>query len=167
MLYVSRAPWSIHEVLEAFFRLKEIPEGPVLFLREWGVSLQNPLPRASEDHKRELVEGMLKRYPDRPFVLIGDSGQHDPEIYADIVRRHPGRIEAVYIRDVDDTESRRAEIERLGAETEEAGCPLVLAADSHTMAMHAAEVGLISEGVVTEVADALARESEGSRAGPE
>src|SRR5690606_18750050 len=45
MLYVSRGPWSIYEVLEAFFRLHRIPEGPVLFLREWGLTLQRPLPR--------------------------------------------------------------------------------------------------------------------------
>jgi phosphatidate phosphatase APP1 len=32
MLYVSRAPWGIYEVLEEFFDLNGIPTGPILFL---------------------------------------------------------------------------------------------------------------------------------------
>jgi phosphatidate phosphatase APP1 len=85
MLYVSRAPWGIYEVLEEFFDRHGIPVGPILFLREWGVSWTSPLPRKAEDHKRELIHNMLALYGDLPFVLIGDRGQHDPEIYRQIV----------------------------------------------------------------------------------
>ncbi|TVR67352.1 MAG: DUF2183 domain-containing protein [Gemmatimonadales bacterium] len=143
MLYVSRAPWSIYEVLESFFRLNKIPEGPVLFLREWGLTLQRPLPRRARHHKHDLIEDMLARYPHLPFVLIGDSGQHDPEVYADIVRRHPDRVEAVYIRDVSDTEARAGEIRQLWRETRMAGSPLVLTDNSAAMAEHAAHIGLV------------------------
>ena len=100
MLYVSRAPWSIYEVLESFFRQHDIPVGPVLFLREWGMTLQRPLPRRGKGHKLELIRNMLDLYRDLPFILIGDSGQRDPEIYARIVREHPGRVLAIYIRNV-------------------------------------------------------------------
>ena len=100
MLYVSRAPWGIYEVLEEFFDRHGIPVGPILFLREWGVSWTSPLPRKAEDHKRELIHNMLALYSELPFVLIGDSGQHDPEIYRQIVEEHPGRVLAVYIRNV-------------------------------------------------------------------
>ncbi|MEX2470992.1 MAG: phosphatase domain-containing protein [Gemmatimonadota bacterium] len=154
MLYVSRAPWSIYEVLETFFRLKEIPEGPVLFLREWGLTLQRPLPRRADDHKRDLIEGMLERYPDLPVLLIGDSGQHDPEVYAGIVRDHPGRIAAVYIRDVSGSQTRADEIGGLAKEMAEAGSPLILGDDSRTMAQHALEAGFLSEAA----ADAVAKE---------
>lgn len=143
MLYVSRAPWSIYEVLETFFRLEGIPEGPVLFLREWGLTLQRPLPRRAKDHKRDLIRGMLRRYPDLPFVLIGDSGQHDPEIYAEAVREHADRVKAVYIRDVNPDPRRRDEVRALAAELEKAGSPLVLADHSEEMARHAREIGLI------------------------
>jgi phosphatidate phosphatase APP1 len=142
MLYVSRAPWSIYEVLETFFRLKEIPEGPILFLREWGLTLQRPLPRRARNHKRDLIDGMLARYDDLPVLLIGDSGQHDPEIYAEIVARHPDRVSAVYIRDVTD-ERRATEIAELARQTERAGCPLVLTGSSTEMAEHAAERGVL------------------------
>lgn len=155
MLYVSRAPWSIYEVLETFFRLHDIPEGPVLFLREWGLTFQRPLPRRARDHKRDLIEEMLRRYRDLPIVLIGDSGQHDAEIYADLVHDHPGRIQAVYIRDVSREEGRASEIHALAAETEEAGCPLVLARHSEDMARHALEAGFLDEGAARAVARAV------------
>lgn len=143
MLYVSRAPWSIYEVLQTFFRMEGIPEGPVLFLREWGLTLQRPLPRRAKDHKRDLIRGMLGRYPDLPFVLIGDSGQHDPEIYAEVVREHPDRVMAVYIRDVDSDPKRRDEVKGLAEELEKAGSALVLADQTEVMASHAREIGLI------------------------
>lgn len=152
MLYVSRGPWSIYEVLERFFQIQEIPIGPILFLREWGLTLQRPLPKRAEDHKRDLIRGMLERYDTLPFILIGDSGQHDPEIYARVVAEHPGRVLAVYIRNVSPGDARRGEIDALARRTAEADCPLVLASDSRTMAEHAAAKGWISGDAVEEVA---------------
>ncbi|MFC0267538.1 App1 family protein [Kushneria aurantia] len=152
LLYVSRAPWSIYEMLEEFFRLNNIPVGPILFLREWGLTLQRPLPRRAEDHKHDVIETMLALYDPLPFVLIGDSGQHDPEIYTAIVREHPDRIRTVYIRDVSDDPDRRAAIERLAAEIDrDTGCSLVLASDSLTMAEHAHREGYISEEALEQV----------------
>ena len=43
---------------------------------------------------------MLAKFPERNFILIGDSGEADPEIYGDIARRHPGRVRAILIRNV-------------------------------------------------------------------
>ena len=82
MLYVSRGPWSMYEVLDAFFNLHLIPIGPLLCLREWGMTWESPLPRRAKGHKLALIRNMLALYRDLPFVLIGDSGQRDPEIYA-------------------------------------------------------------------------------------
>lgn len=143
MLYVSRGPWTVYEMLEAFFVHHRIPEVPVLFLRDWGVSPTRPLGYSGEGHKEALIRRMLEVYPDLPFVLVGDSGQRDPEIYADMVREHRGRILAVYIRDVSDS-GRRADIQRLARAVEAVGSTLVLSADSFDMAEHAAELGLIT-----------------------
>jgi phosphatidate phosphatase APP1 len=143
MLYVSRAPWGIYDVLDEFFRMHNIPVGPMLFLREWGVSWKSPLPRKAEDHKRELIGNMLALYKDLPFVLIGDSGQHDPEVYRQIVDEYPGRVTAVYIRNVSRDETRVREIEDLAKTITAAGSGMVLAADSLAIANHAAELGLI------------------------
>jgi len=143
MLYVSRAPWGIYDVLDEFFQMHNIPVGPMLFLREWGISWKRPLPRKAEDHKRELIANMLALYKDLPFVLIGDSGQHDPEVYRQIVDEYPGRVAAVYIRNVSRDETRIREIEELAKAVTAAGSDMVLAADSLAIANHAAELGLI------------------------
>jgi phosphatidate phosphatase APP1 len=151
MLYVSRAPWSLYEVLDEFFNLHEIPVGPILFLREWGLTLQSPLPRRAQDHKLDLIRNILALYRDLPFVLIGDSGQRDPEVYTQIVREHPGRVLAIYIRNVSRAPARHRAIEALALEVVEAGSSLLLAADSLAIAEHAAAHGLIAPGALAEV----------------
>ena len=151
MLYVSRGPWSIYEMLDRFFNLHRIPVGPILFLREWGMTLQRPLPRRATDHKIDLIREMVERYDELPFVLIGDSGQHDPEIYARVVEEHPGRVMAVYIRNVSGKAERRGEIDDLARVVERAGCPLVLADDSFVMAEHAARIGLLAHDRLGEI----------------
>jgi phosphatidate phosphatase APP1 len=151
MLYVSRAPWSIYEVLDEFFRLHRIPVGPVLFLREWGLTLQHPLPRRAKGHKRDLITNMLALYHDLPFVLIGDSGQRDPEIYAEVVAAHPGRVHAIFIRNVSRDAERERAIEALAKQVAKAGSSLVLAVETFAMAEHAAKHGLISAAACREV----------------
>jgi phosphatidate phosphatase APP1 len=82
LLYVSRGSWGLYEVLDEFSHLHGIPVGPILFLREWGLSMRHPFPRRAQGHKLALIRHMLALYRDRPFILIGDSGQRDPEIYS-------------------------------------------------------------------------------------
>ncbi|MGM0521598.1 MAG: App1 family protein [Pseudomonadota bacterium] len=157
ILYVSRGPWAIYELLEAFFQLNRIPVGPILFLREWGISWRHPLPRRAEDHKRDLIDRMLALFDGLPCVLIGDSGQHDPEVYADIVKAYPHRIAAIYIRQVGSDPQREEAIHKLQRELALTSCDLILAADSIKMAEHAYENGHISlrglQSVKRDVAD--------------
>ncbi len=154
MIYVSRAPWGLYDVLESFFQRHDIPVGPILFLREWGVNWRHPLPRRATDHKRILIDAIMALYERLPVVLIGDSGQHDPEVYARIVAGHPGRIRAVYIRDVAAAGRERAEEVTALAETlRRDGGHLVLAADSRAMAEDAARLGLIAPAAVAAVAE--------------
>lgn len=152
MLYVSRGPWSLYEVLDRFFNMQGIPEGPILFLREWGLTLQRPLPKKAEGHKRDLIRDMLALYDDLPFILIGDSGQHDPETYADIVAEYPGRVKAIYIRHVSRRAGRAGEIDKLAERVVEQGSSLLLASDTAAMAEHAARHRLIPQEAPAEVA---------------
>lgn len=151
MLYVSRCPWSLYEILEEFFNLHDIPIGPLLFLREWGIRLLWPLPRRGLHHKRELIDEMMALYQGMPVVLIGDSGQDDPEIYADIVERHPGRVVAIYIRDVSGTSERTDAIDALRRRAESHGSHLLLADDSLAMARDALAQGFITREGLAEV----------------
>ena len=98
-----------------------------------------------------LIERMLSLYHQLPFVLIGDSGQHDPEVYADLVARYPGRIRAIYIRHVHQGEDRDQAIQALADRVAESGCQMILAKDSLEMAQHAFDNGLIAERGLEEV----------------
>jgi phosphatidate phosphatase APP1 len=157
MLYVSRSPWGLYEILEEFFDLHDIPVGPILFLREWGISWRRPFPRRAKEYKFSIIRRMLSVYNDLPFILIGDSGQRDPEIYAQVVREHPGRILAIYIRDVTKAGRRRA-IDALASEVAANGTTLLLAADTHAMAKHAAEHGFIPPEAISAVMGEKAQE---------
>ncbi|MFW5824216.1 MAG: App1 family protein [Marinobacter sp.] len=144
LIYVSRGPWSIYQVLVEMFRMHRIPNGPILILREWGMKRGSLLPRRARDHKLDAIRHVLELYRSLKFVLVGDSGQHDPEIYARILREHPQRILAIYIRDVSADPQRSEAIARLAAKARDAGCELVLSDDNQVLAEHAQAQGLIS-----------------------
>ena len=142
LFYVSSSPWNLHDLLVEFLHLQGIPHGP-LILRDWGLSSSELAPHRHGSHKQAAIRDILSTYPALPFVLVGDSGQEDPEIYASIVHDHPGRVLAIYIRDVTRNARRTAAIERLAREVERVHCPLLLAEDTVGIARHAAENGWI------------------------
>ena len=77
------------------------------------------------------------------FVLIGDSGEQDPEIYTEVLRRHPKSVRVIYIRNVNPDPLRIEALDRLIEEVSAAGTQLILAPDSVFAASHAAAEGLI------------------------
>ena len=139
VFYVSKSPWNIYEPLVQFLEAQGLPLGPLLLRDYSGGTLLG----AGRDHKRAAIERILTTYPRLPFVLIGDSAESDPEIYAEVVRRHPDRVRCVYIRSVRLETARVTAIERLTADLAPTGCQLVLAPDSELAAAHAAAEGLI------------------------
>lgn len=145
IFYVSSSPWNLYDLLEDFMDLHGVPAGP-LFLRDWSPTKL----RGGAEHKLRVIRTLLATYPDLPFVLIGDSGERDPEIYHKIVREHPGRISAVYIRDVTARE-RDAAVHEISRELRDLGVEMLLTADTVEAANHAAERGLISSGLRPEV----------------
>lgn len=139
--YVSSSPWNLYPFLIEFLRINEIPQG-ALFLKDFG----NHTIFSSGDHashKTERIERILKTYPHLPFVLIGDSGERDPEIYREIVSKYPKRIRVIYIRSVNQKPERIAAIDKLIAEIAETKVQLILAPDTEFAAAHAAAEGLI------------------------
>lgn len=96
--YVSTSPLQLHPALAGFLVESGFPEGSI-HLREatrWRTLVADD--ETSVQHKREAIENLLATFPQRRFILIGDSGENDPAIYADIARRHPGRIALIAIR---------------------------------------------------------------------
>jgi phosphatidate phosphatase APP1 len=94
VFYVSKSPWNLYDFLVDFMDYHQLPRGPLL-LRDIGLREAPPV-----DHKSAAVRQLLDTYPGLPFVLIGDSGERDPEIYLETAARYPGRIRAIYIRDL-------------------------------------------------------------------
>ena len=135
VFYVSKSPWNLYVPLVEFIELQGLPLGPLL-LRDFGL-------RMNKDHKIDAIEAILRTYPRLKFVLIGDSGEQDPEIYSEIVRRHPERIRVIYIRSVDPRPFRVAAVQKLIEQVAPTGCQLVLAPDSEFAAAHAAGEGLM------------------------
>jgi phosphatidate phosphatase APP1 len=149
LFYVSSSPWNLYELLDELFTLRGIPAGPFL-LRDWGLGSSGSGGHA--EHKGALIRGILDAYPRLPFVLVGDSGQEDPEIYAALIRQFPGRVLAAYIRSVDPSPSRVAALRTLAAELAREGATLVVADDTLAAARHAAEKGWILPAAVDDVA---------------
>lgn len=159
IFYVSSSPWNVFTLLADFFEHQQIPPGP-LFLKDYGLSAGQFLSSGHRTHKLAQIDELLSTYPHLPFVLIGDSGQKDPEIYAEVVQRYPGRIKAIYIRDV--TAARRdREVLALAKQVKAAGVDMLLTADSLAAATHAAEKGLIDPAALPAItASQLAEEKE-------
>jgi phosphatidate phosphatase APP1 len=142
VFYVSSSPWHLFGPLVEFLRLQGIPVGPLL-LRELGVRQMFKL-TSHGTHKLDKIDLILSFYPGMQFVLIGDSGEQDPEIYAEEVRRHPESVRMIYIRNVNPDPSRIEALDRLIEEVSTTGIQLVLAPDSVFAAAHAAAEGLIN-----------------------
>lgn len=141
--YVTSSPWNVYGLLTEIFELRSIPRGP-LFMTDWGIDDEKFLMSGHHSHKKGAIRRVLSFYPELKFILIGDSGQQDPEIYTDILNEFPGRILAVYIRDVTET-PRDANVERLAEKADEMGVDLILAEESNAIAAHAVANGWIRE----------------------
>jgi phosphatidate phosphatase APP1 len=98
IFYVSHSPWNLYRYLELFLRQNNFPKGPIL-LRSMSNFLKKK-PQDEKPQKQKEILNLLKTYPELPFILIGDIGEHDPDIYMEIAEEFPDRILAIYLRSV-------------------------------------------------------------------
>ena len=152
VFYVSSSPWNIHDVISEFMEIQKVPKGP-LILRDWDIALSSLDSSRHFDHKGVAIRNLLNLYPEMPFILIGDTSQHDPEIYRQIVDEFPGRVSSIYIRDVNRNAERKASVAKLAEEVLAVGSTLVLAEDTLGAARHAAEQGWISAEALPHVSE--------------
>lgn len=147
--YISSSSWQMYDVLQDFMKIHAMPPGPI-FLRELPCagSIRDPW---HHGYKLKRVRGILELYPDLPFVLIGDSGQRDAELYSLIVRSFPGRIPVLYIRDVLPTPLRRHKIAEIADKVRNFGSELLLIEDTMAAARDGVDRGWISQGRLPEI----------------
>jgi phosphatidate phosphatase APP1 len=122
IFYVSSSPWNLYEVLDEYKSLNGIPPGP-MFLQDYGWDDETFIHDAHDVHKLREISTILDFYPSLPFVLIGDSGQHDPEIYLRVIQANASRIRAVFIRDVTGDVRDKA-VAAIGNQSAAAGVPM-------------------------------------------
>ena len=146
--YVSSSPWNLYDLLIDFLDLNDIPEGPLL-LRDFGLDAGEET-SGHMGHKFAAIENILLIYPHLNFVLIGDSGQEDPKIYREIVSAFPGRILAIYIRDVQLTDRERIAID-ISKELVADKVEMVIVDNTVEAAEHAANTGLIYQEEIPKI----------------
>jgi phosphatidate phosphatase APP1 len=139
--YVSSSPWNLYDLLIDFMDHNEIPAGPLL-LRDFGIQSESFMSGDYLSHKFKEIAQILSTYPHLNFVLVGDSGEQDPPIYHEVVKQFPGRIIAVYIRDV--APGKKHETAKQMADAVKAlGVEMILTEHSVEAAAHASASGLI------------------------
>ncbi len=101
--YVSNAPYALYPLVEQFLQTAQFPEGS-MHLR--AVSFKSSIWRTIllrphiNTHKTDVIETLISDFPDRRFILIGDTGEQDPEIYAALARAHPLQVRMILLRNV-------------------------------------------------------------------
>jgi len=138
IFYVSHSPWNLYKYLEVFLETNNFPEGPIL-LRDFA----NPFTKKykpEKPQKQTEIINIMKTYPKLQFILIGDSGEHDPDIYIEIAEAHPERILAIYLRNVN---HKKKMIRVKGLFEEYETVPVLLVEDSKAAMDHAKEMGFV------------------------
>lgn len=119
IVYLSASPRQLHPLLESFLAHNNFPAGVLTTKRVTDDRTSEPI-RDQVAYKTKKIEEILSALPHVRFTLIGDDGERDPEIYADIQKRFPDRVEAIWIRQVN-PDPKRVRIEGQGVLDDELG----------------------------------------------
>ncbi len=99
LFYLSASPRQLHGAISAFLERNRFPPGVLMTRKITDDKTGDPWLDTMR-YKIGRIEDILARVADVRFVLVGDDGEHDPEVYDWIRRHHPDRIEAIWIRQV-------------------------------------------------------------------
>ncbi|MFW6289501.1 MAG: App1 family protein [Mariniphaga sp.] len=146
--YVSSSPWNLYDFLKELMEVHGIPQGPLL-LRDIGLSRDNLFSGSHSEHKLMQVERIFRIIEDIPFILVGDSGQHDAEIYLQVIKDFPGRVKMIYIRDVSAFNHKK--VKKIAEEVKSHGVEMMLVNDTIQAAHHALTRRWISDIAMSNV----------------
>ncbi|MBL3654711.1 App1 family protein [Fulvivirga sediminis] len=160
IFYVSSSEWNLYDFLENFCEVRNIPKGPFL-LQELKTSLWELMKSGGGTHNHKLIKirHLFEVYKDLSFILIGDSGQRDSELYVQITQEFPGRVKAIYIRDVS-KKSKEKKVLRQAEDIKALNVDMLLVSDTAVAAEHAYSKGFINEEELQQVIKET-REQEG------
>ncbi len=96
VIYLSTGAWNVAPTLTRFLGRNLYPAGPIL-LTDWGPTHDRWF-RSGQDHKRSSLARLAVEFPEMKWLLIGDDGQHDEELYGEFAAAHPEKVAGVAIR---------------------------------------------------------------------
>jgi phosphatidate phosphatase APP1 len=143
--YVSSSEWNLYDLLDDFCHFQNFPKG-VFLLQEKKYSLRELLQSGggSHQHKFKKIETLLNTYPEMKFILFGDSGQRDPEIYSDILEKYPDRIQCIYIRALKGKKRYQQLLKKSFSIQKHYGIDMLIFKNHEEIEKHAIENGFIS-----------------------
>lgn len=123
--FVSSSPWYLYPELQNFFSDAGFPFATQALkaFRFRDTSILNLLKDGMETKPLQISE-IFRKFPERKFVLIGDSGEQDPEVYVAIKHQHPEQVHSIWIRNITDESPNNERFERLQASLD--GTPIHL-----------------------------------------
>lgn len=139
LFYVSNSPWNLYRYLDFFLRVNDFPKGPIL-LRDFRTPFDRT-PKTELAHKYHEIYNILNTYEDLNFILIGDCGEKDADIYLDVVKEFPNRVAAIYLRAVNHSKKMKR-ISTLFEDYKEV--PVLVVETSKQALMHARVHGFIA-----------------------
>jgi Phosphatidate phosphatase APP1, catalytic domain len=97
--YVSSSPWQLYQHLADHLAVEGFPTGS-FHLRAFRLRdhLIRRLLMLRRSGKLGVIRSLVKLFPQRQFILVGDSGEHDPEVYGAVARRYRNQVSGVFIR---------------------------------------------------------------------
>ncbi|MDR1768425.1 MAG: DUF2183 domain-containing protein [Propionibacteriaceae bacterium] len=102
VVYISTGAWNTHPFLARFLKRHRFPPGPML-LTDWGPT-NTGFFRSGAAHKVNSMHQLTRDFPNIKWLLIGDDGQHDPELYSAFAAVAPEYVRAILIRQLTPTE---------------------------------------------------------------
>ncbi|GAA2014014.1 App1 family protein [Microbacterium ulmi] len=141
VVYLSTGAWNIAPTLMRFLRRHLFPPGAIL-LTDWGPTHDRWF-RSGKDHKLSNLDRLAHEFPDVKWLLIGDDGQRDDEIYTRFTSEHPSNVAAVAIRRLSPAEAVLAGGRTAVNDHSAASVPWVTESDGAGLLERLEEVGVV------------------------
>ena len=141
--YVSSSEWNLYDYILEFATVNEMPRG--IFLLNVLKKFDKIFKTGANNHQTKFtrIARILEAYPKQRFVLLGDSSQHDPYIYASVVEHFPKQIHAVYIRDI--YKANKQKVADVLQKIESSGVSCCFFEHSADAILHSIKIGLIAQ----------------------
>lgn len=112
IFYLSGSPMNLADQIYSFMDLQAFPYGAVE-LKKWGFEAGDDNPIKQEAYKQDKLRQIFSAFPERRFLLFGDSSEKDAEIYTAIAKEFPGRVQAIFINNVNGAEASEARFQEV------------------------------------------------------